>query len=65
MHTEDLTFNDSAKRQQIEDLIKSLPRLQRYLLFALLVKAKKTIYSSDLVVASQKEDVLREFNLIG
>lgn len=52
MHTEDLTFNDSAKRQQIEDLIKSLPRLQRYLLFALLVKAKKTINSSDLVVAS-------------
>ena len=65
MHAKDFFINDSCNWKTVEAIGKGFPQFDIVSTLAFIIKAIDSINGSALVVASEKEEIFRVFNLIG
>jgi hypothetical protein len=65
MHCEDLLIDDGCNWQAIETVRERLPKFDVVTPLALIIKAVDAIDGRTFVVATQHEEVLRVFDLVG
>lgn len=64
MHAQDFLVNNCGNRETVEAISESLPQLDVIASLALIVESIDSVDGSTLVVASEKEEVLRILNLV-
>lgn len=64
MAAENLFINDSCYWQAIEAICECLPQLDIVSAFAFVVETINAIYASTLMIASEKEEVLRILDFV-
>ena len=57
-------FYNSAERHHIEYIIEDFPKMESNSLFAFLIEAEKSVYTSSLMMATKQEEVVRKPDFI-
>lgn len=65
MHAQNLVIDQRCDGHAVEDILELLPDTDGVAALALIVKAIDSIDLTTLVIASQQEEVLLEFDLVG
>ena len=65
MHAQNLVIDQSCDRHAVEDILELLPDTDGVAALALIVKAIDSVNLTTLVITSQEEEVLLEFDLVG
>lgn len=65
MHAQNLVIDQRCDGHAVEDILELFPDTDGVAALALIVKAIDSINLTTLVIASQQEEVLLEFDLVG
>lgn len=65
MHSKNLVTNDCSNRKTVEAIYKRLPQFDTVSSLAFVIKAIDAINRGAFVIATQKKEVFRVFNLVG
>ena len=65
MHAQNLVIDQSCDGHTVEDILELLPDTDGVAALALIVKAIDSVNLTTLVITSQEEEVLLEFDLVG
>ena len=64
MHAENFIVDQSGNRHAVKHVLELLPQANRESILAFVVKTVNAVNLSTLVVATQKEEVFLEFDLV-
>ena len=57
-------LNNCAERHHIECLIENFPKMESDSLFAFLIEAEKSVYTSSFMMTSKQEEVIRKSDFV-